>query len=402
MKATGAAVARAGLALLLAMLLATFLPGCGSPADPAAGQITVSLASRAGALLARDEAGWLGALEGPARERAHEEFTNLREVPLASFEYRTQQVHRHGDTAVAEVELRYRIEGHDRVPVTQNRQVSARVRGGHWQVTGDERGRGVPPQLWEQGPVTAVRTQRVLLLGVGHPREQLDAMADEAQRAVPAVSAAWPEPWAERTLVLVPASLQAMAELLGSSASSYRGMGAVTTGQVGSVPAPSDRVVVNPEAYAELSSVGRRVILTHETVHVATRTATTASTPLWLSEGFADWVAYRGTSRPPAEAAPALREALSAGEQPGALPVDAAFSFSGDGDGLARAYEGSWLAVRLIAQRWGEERLARFYCAVGAHPQRAGAVESALAGVLGTDLAGFTADWRAAVRAELG
>lgn len=249
---------------------------------------------------------------------------------------------------------------------------------------------GAPPQLWDQGPVTVERGAHSLVLGgEGQSTGALSAIAAEADRAVPAASAAWPGPWAGKVVVLVPGSLDAMAALLGRPAGEYRGLGAVTTGRTGGGPAPADRVVVNPEGYGQLSAEGRQVILTHETTHVATRAATTAKTPLWLSEGFADWAAYRGSGRTPAEAAPALARAVRGGDLPGALPADGAFAFGGDAEALTRAYEGSWLACRLIASRWGEAALVSLY-------ERAGreSLPAAVAATLNTDPAGLTRAWQ--------
>lgn len=67
------------------------------------------------------------------------------------------------------------------------------------------------------------RGRRSLVLAVGQDAERLRAVAATADRAVPAVSAAWPAPWAGRVVVLVPASLDAMGELLGAPAAGYRG-----------------------------------------------------------------------------------------------------------------------------------------------------------------------------------
>lgn len=161
-------------------------------------------------------------------------------------------------------------------------------------------------------------------------------------------------------------------------------------------------MIVNPDAYGVLGAFGRQLVLTHETVHVATRAATTPSTPVWLSEGFADWVAYRDAGRTAAQAAPELRRAVLAGELPARLPDDPDFAFGGDAEALARAYEGGWLACALIADRWGEGELRDFYRAVGAHPGREGAVEQALQEVLGTTPEEFTADWRAYLKERLG
>ena len=143
---------------------------------------------------------------------------------------------------------------------------------------------------------------------------ELRGYAELADRAVPAVRDAWPGRWPRQVVVLVPKSLDGMAGLLGAPASGYQGIAAVTTGEAGgSGQAPADRIIVNPEAYGVLGSFGKQVVLTHETTHVATRARTSPATPLWLSEGFADWVGYRGTGRTAAQAAPELRRAVQRG-----------------------------------------------------------------------------------------
>jgi hypothetical protein len=115
---------------------------------------------------------------------------------------------------------------------------------------------------------------------------------------------------------------------------------------------------------------------------------------MWLSEGFADWVAYRGTGRTAAEAGPEMQEAVRAGDVPAGLPGDRDFTFGGDPDTVARAYEGGRLACEMIAERWGEEKLTAFYRTVGEGRHRDGAVERALSEELGVTSAGFTAMWR--------
>ncbi|MFU0243189.1 hypothetical protein ACKI1J_46835, partial [Streptomyces scabiei] len=231
----------------------------------------------------------------------------------------------------------------------------------------------------------------------------LRRFADLADRAVPAVSDAWDGDWSRRVVVVVPRSVEGMAGLLGSPASSYRGIAAVTTGETGGREhAPADRIIVNPDAYGLLGTLGKQVVLTHETTHVATRADTTSATPLWLSEGYADWAGYRGTGRTAAQAAPELADAVAEGRMPARLPTDEDFGFTAEAEQLARAYEGGWLACRMIAEQWGEDRLDAFYRAVGAHDDRTGAVEDALHTVLGTTEQDFTAHWREYLRTRFG
>ncbi|WP_445283835.1 hypothetical protein [Streptomyces sp. DSM 118148] len=387
--------AAAGLCLLLLPPLA----GCAgrTAADPVTTEVQRVLDRRSAALLGHDESAF-------GATGARTAYVRLRALPLASWAYRVTALRRAGSGATADTELRYRVAGYDRAPVTVRRTLTLRrTDGGRWYVTGDRPAAKTGQQLWDQGRVTAVSGARSLVLGTGQSAAELRRYARLADRAVPAVSAAWGTAWTRRLVVLVPRSLAGMAGLLGSPASGYRGIAAVTTGEAGSPGrTPADRVVVNPEAYAVLGEVGKQVVLTHETTHVATRAQTTAATPLWLSEGYADWIGYLGTGRTPAETAPELARAVRNGKAPAALPTDRDFGFSGDPTRLAQAYEGGWLACRMIAAHWGESRLGAFYRAVGAHAERAGALADALHRVLGTTPEAFTAQWRAYVRDQLG
>ncbi|GJF24140.1 hypothetical protein SHO565_47040 [Streptomyces sp. HO565] len=380
-------------------LLLVSLVACGgrTAPDPVRTEVQRVLDRRAAAVLAHDRTAW-------ARTGSGTGFGNLSAVPLAAWSYRVTGLHRTGDTATADVDLSYRVEGYDRGALTTARTVRlSREEDGRWSVDSDRPAKQSGQQPWDQGPVRVVRGEHSLVLGVGQSTGSLRGYAELADRAVPAVSDAWDGDWARRIVVVVPESLEGMAGLLGSPASSYRGIAAVTTGETGGRErAPADRIIVNPDAYGLLGSLGKQVVLTHETTHVATRVHTTAATPLWLSEGYADWVGYRADGREPSQAAAELTRAVSEGRVPGGLPTDEDFGFTGEADELARAYEGGWLACRMIADQWGEDRLDAFYRAVGAHDGRAGAVEDALRDVLGTTQDAFTARWREYLREQLG
>ncbi|MFE9728193.1 hypothetical protein ACFYQ5_32645 [Streptomyces sp. NPDC005794] len=397
-------------AVLAALLLA---PGCSAPGNTETGitaqEVGAALDRRAAALMAHDTGAYLAELDPRAtsfRAAQRTELHNLADVPLESWAYQVKDVTDEGaDRATAEVELRYRIKGYDKAPMSSSRTVELvrRGEGRPWYIAADRAADGSPGQLWQQGDVEVVRGTHSLVLGVGRPTAELRGIAATADRAVPAVTGSWPEPWAERVVVLVPESVEDMAGLLDSPVSSYRGIAAVTTGEVGgSGRAPADRVIVNPQAYGLLGDFGQRVVLTHETTHVATRAHTSAATPVWLSEGFADRVAYRQESRTAAEVAPELAEAVRRGELPAHLPTDEDFGFGEDAGRLSRAYEGGWLACELIARDWGDEELIAFYRAVGSRSERDGAVEQAMHTVLGTTPQDFTARWREYLRDRLG
>jgi hypothetical protein len=195
-----------------------------------------------------------------------------------------------------------------------------------------------------------------------------------------------------------------MAALLGAKPDTYEGIAAVTTGEAGErIDAPADRIVVNPEAYGDLSEQGRQVVLTHETVHVASRTHTARATPLWLSEGLADWIAYGAAERTPQDSAVELARAAEKNKLPRELPTDRDFRFGSDVESLGRAYESGWLACRLIEEKWGKDKLIGLYLRAGASQKRqSAAVEDALRAELGVGKSEFTEQWRSYVRKQVG
>ncbi|MEU9578848.1 hypothetical protein [Streptomyces chilikensis] len=352
--------------------------GC-APGTPGAQEL---LTRRAEALLDGDRAAFAATGDASRWEPLHA-------LPLAAWRYGAVEVTgRSEDTATVETELRYRLD-RDAGDATARRVLTlTRDDGGTWRVTADRPARGEAEQLWDQDAgLRTAATPRTLAVAAGEedPRDYTP-LGDAAARAV---GEAWDT--RVRPVVVVPESTDAMARLLDAPASVHRRTAAVTT------PGDAPRVVVNPEAFGTLGEEARQIVVTHETTHVALRARTTGRTPMWLSEGCADWTAYRGSGRDPAEAAPALAREVRGGRTPPHLPTDREFAFGGDAGTVGRAYEGAWLACRLVADRWGEGTVRALYDAAGADGE-----EAALREVLGVDRAGFTALWQADLRRELG
>jgi hypothetical protein len=217
------------------------------------------------------------------------------------------------------------------------------------------------------------------------------------------VTAAWGS-WSQQVVVLVPSDAAELTALLGGQRDVGQ-IAAVATaelrGGAGPYDPTGDRVLVNPDAFAGLGPLGRRVVLTHEVTHVATRRASGPAVPAWLAEGLADHVAHLDVDLPPSLIARDLARDVRAGRVPRALPSDA--EFAGDAPRLAQAYSSAWLAVRLLADRYGLPAVLDLYREVGAAqgPDDAQAVETALRR-LGTSTAELTADWRVALSRQLG
>jgi hypothetical protein len=363
--------------LCAGVALGGLLAAC-APAPPDAGAL---LDRRARALLVGDRAAFTAT--GDAGE-----WKPLHALPLSAWRYRVTG--RQGeDGATVEAEVRYRLE-RDAGTATARRVLTLgrdEDDGGAWRVTADRPAPGEPEQLWDQSPAvrTAVTARTlVVALGTADPGAWT-APGDTAARAV---RAAWDT--TVRPVIVVPDSTDAMARLLGAPTATYRDTAAVTTS--GAAP----RVMVNPEAWEALGEEARQVVLTHETAHVALRPRTTPRTPMWLSEGCADWTAYRTSRQDPAAIAPALARAVRAGDVPRRLPADEDFAFGGDAGTVGRAYEGAWTACRLVAAHWGERAVRDLYEAAGADGE-----DAALKDVLGVDRAAFTDLWRASLRRDL-
>jgi hypothetical protein len=369
------------------------------------------LARRSTAVLHHDRAAFLAGIDPSAtRFRTDQSavFTNLAEVPLAAWSY---QLVRTGAFALpptadgtartaAEVRLSYRLRGYDTRPVVSTAYLTLARHGTRWYLAGDDdgdaSGHHTAVQIWDQGPVRVVRGAHSLVLGLG-AEKTLRGYADDADKAVPEVRHAFGSGWPGSVVIEAPSTLDQMAALLAAKPTDYQDIAAVTTGEGGgNAAAPADRVIINPAAFGELSAFGRQVVLTHETTHVATRLSTTEHTPLWLSEGVADWVAYRDSGRTAAEIAPELAADVKAGRTPAALPTDA--DFRSTAKDLAQAYESGWLACRMIADQWSPDTLTAFYRAVA----KGGTMDARMRSSLGIGLAQFTAKWRAYVEQELG
>ena len=257
--------------------------------------------------------------------------------------------------------------------------------------------------IWDYGALRVARAPGVLV--IGHPQSQslMHNIAEQMSAAIPRVNAVWGKQWALRVVVLVPTTQRELGRLVNDTGDLSQ-IAAVASAEVQDCPGPPDpvggRVAINPANWAKLSSLGQRVVLTHELTHVATRADTGSCTPTWLVEGLADYVGYLGTGVPVPVVAQELAADVRTGHLPTRLPPDA--EFAGSSRRLSQAYEGAWLACRLIVERWKQATLVRFYRAVGTSnesPQQA--VNTAMRTVLHTTLAKFIVAWRAYLRAQL-
>jgi hypothetical protein len=371
------------------------------------------LATRAAAVRDRDRAAWVGTVDPSARafrDRQGSLFDALGGVPLSDWTYRLDPDSSPPDRPdldevrgagwwAPQVTLTYRITGYDVAPTVELQRLTFVPRAGGWFVAADDdfagEGKDTARGIWDAGPVTVVRGGSSIILGHPGSRSLMRRVAASVDAAVPRVTSVWGPMWSQKVVVLVPSSRAELSRIVGGTGD-YSQIAAVATAELNGAATGyhpvGDRVVVNPSNFLKLGSLGRRVVLTHEVTHVATRAATGPAAPAWLVEGLADYIGYLGVGVSYAVSAQELRDAVRAGHLPSALPSE--HDFEGTNADLAQVYEQAWTAVSLIAETYGRRGLLRFYRTVGRAEPTPSAVDDAFRSLFGTDLAHFTEAWR--------
>lgn len=293
---------------------------------------------------------------------------------------------------------------------------------------GDEAGQGDDPRRGDE----AGRDAREVAVVGALPQSELAAVRDIAAQAVRTVDGTWARPWPGRLLVVVPADRSQWEAIarpggIGGTASGV-GTGAKTVPQAGSktraetgagagagtgsptgggadaegapvAPAMTvdgadgaAHVVLDPVAWRATTPVGRRALVIHEAVHVAVRAdrgpggaaaAPSASAPLWLSEGYAQFVAYGAVGVEPRRIAGDLLERIRREGPPAALPDEA--RLTGSPRQRLDAYALAWLACDTLAARAGPDA-----------PRRA--MEAGTVAAAGLDERALTRAWQEDLR----
>ena len=130
------------------------------------------------------------------------------------------------------------------------------------------------------------------------------------------------------------------------------------------------------------------------------RSRTQEWTPKWLSEGLADFIGYAGSGLPIDVIAQELAHDVRSGRMPQEMPGNDQFGMTNAT--LPQTYEMSWLACKMIVERYGgQKKLVEFFRLIGTPGGDASVVDRAFKDVLGTTQAAFTKQWRGYVRSQL-
>jgi hypothetical protein len=338
------------------------------------------------------------------RSSARTIFSNLNTLPLGSFQMRyvsddvaaltpDRQAQLGGTQSwLAQVEVSWQISGYDAKPARETLPVTFVTRDGTtYAASFSERfATGQRRPIWALGPLEVAKGKHSLIVGLG-TESATKSYVSVADKAVESVTRVWGKGWQQKVVIYLPAKQNQMEGVLGAAPNTYTQIAAVTMAELDTpaVGAPV-RIVANPKLFEDLGKQGRRIVLTHETTHVAS-TATASPVPLWLAEGFADYIAFTAVPVQDESAAKELFKSVRSGHVPATLPTPEAFAASAKE--LPQAYESAWLACRLIAEREGRAKLVRFYRAVHASRTSTGLAD-AFKSVLGMTEAEFVEEWQ--------
>jgi hypothetical protein len=415
---------RAGLLVLL-LAAGSSVAGCSAANNsaPSLADVRALLARHASAVRQHDRAAFAADLDTADQAAAFrsaqlDSYANLAKLPLRAWSYRIEARtqdrgaevaagRRYGGRAIiVQISLRYALRGVDRIPTSADLWWTFVRHSGRVVVAADDglsaTGGTSWQGPWDFGPLTVLRGAHSLVLGHSDNAAVLPQIAATVESSVPVVTSVWGADWPQDVAVVVPSSDQELAAQTGQSSDITTQIAAVAI-SAGQDPVSGrvygQRLIINPGALARLSALGQRITIQHEITHVASAAATTGASPPWLVEGFADYVGNLGNRQPVTTIASELRADVLRGKVPAALPTQDQFATDGQ---TAQAYEGSWLACRLIAHLVGQSGLVRFYRLVGAAPlDPDAAVAGALRQVLHESTAQFTARWRGYVEAQL-
>lgn len=309
--------------------------------------------------------------------------------------------------------LRYAIGGIDTEPTRKPVAVVVVRRADGWHLVDDEPGGGRETWRgpWDFGPLVVETVEPVdsggprpggTSLVIGHPEQEplIDAITGEMRSAVAAVDQVWGQEWARSSLVLVTASHDEFTHQVGDR---YNGDGVAAVAvsdavDPGAGRATGQRIVFSPASGDRLTEDGLRAVLRHELTHIAARADTVDGSPLWMLEGYADYIGYRGADEDFRRTAPTLTDTVTRSGTPSTLPDDAEFA----GERSVLAYEKAWSIAAYTADNYGSERLTELYRRLAHGPVDGPGLDAALTDVLGADTDAFVATWGQWIDRRLG
>jgi hypothetical protein len=332
-----------------------------------------------------------------SRERRR--FANLVQLPLSTYQLDAVDAtwpsgfadDRFQDTAyIPYVEEALQLRGFDAAPVVQTTGVTFARLDGRWRIVSDDDvadreadgSRNLP---WDLTRIVVRRSAHALGIFDARSAPAADRLMAWTEESIAAVRTRVPERW-PGTVVFYALSSHRLLRTMGTR---FLDRAAVAFPVLDDVERPTrrvaTRVVINP-TYLPREEPQGTYLLTHEITHVALA-RTNGSTPAWVQEGLADYVATGGGDRTRWQPSPAT--AARAGRGADAMPGS---TFFGDDD-PGFEYDLSLGAFVYLAGRFGEDRLWAFLDRLVARARvdgdAEGHVDPVLRSMFGLDSAGL-------------
>lgn len=293
-----------------------------------------------------------------------------------------------GRVQVLGVTIDYAVSTVDDDPVAAPWVPVFGYRDGHWLIAGesttDKAPDGIGGLPWEAAPITVAHGDHVTIVMSTDDAGEADDLLAMAETARKRVDDVYPSDWSGRVLVTAVTDASVFRAYLGDDPDDVDDTLAVTVPAWDAVPEwdsghyVTSRVILNPEVLGYPDELQHT--LTHEFTHAATGAVTSGATPLWLVEGFAEYVAYATDDRQPS-----LGDIVAMlPPVPDKLPVDHGFYDD------ASNYVLGWQACVYLAKTYGRDDLIRLYRFFKDGGSSSGAFQT----VLGVSESSFTASWR--------
>ncbi|MFN2526592.1 MAG: hypothetical protein ABR505_10095 [Actinomycetota bacterium] len=362
-------------------------PGSPSAADRAA--IQELLDRRAAAVLSRSRRDFVGSmLPGSQRfaRRQRRAFDSLGDLPLASYRLvaawdrfgdlsRPSDLDRYPnaeDVAITTVEERFRIRGFDRFESLEDLFLTFIKVRGRWLIAADsdvaDIGFRSARHLWDFGQLHAERGKRFLALGhdCAGPGALCGSAAESilstAERALDQVDDYWRGAADLRVAIFVPADSQELQRLLQATfdPEEFVAFAYFTLDPHAEYRFTGNRIVFNYASLATRSAADVYRVLVHELTHIATRAEAGPLIPVFVDEGIAEYVSYRGDPG----SLSFLESQIASGGFDRRLPHDYEF-LTGSFESIYESYQEAQSAVGFFVERWGLDAFVRFYRSLG-------------------------------------
>jgi len=299
-------------------------------------------------------------------------FANLEEIGFTEIGYSQAEerfdpavVRAHGRTTyLVRVLMRYQIPRVDFTPVTTELGYTFVNRGGRWVLVSDhdlddDLGPGAHKEAWDLGRIEVFRGPRALVVVEKGDVKRGRQIMTEASEGLAEVSAYWPRTWRGSVFVIAldendVRDARFADEDIESAASTGSTFSSLPGQDTADGTVAGGYIVINPGERDRVDEI----LLSHEITHVATADLG-GYEPLWLAEGAAEYVSWRGIEAisGPGEVGKWEQEVIdNALPALSALPGDAGFY-----QNSADVYGVSWLAVRYLVQRVGLKQVEELY-----------------------------------------